>query len=197
MADHPPDTDGSGDPILQAEVEAYVRSYLTPEELRRTSLVIDQIAASSSTKRDSDSPESTSVLVHWRRFIWATSGLSVALLVLFLVGFPAGSVRLRVLSSETRNATLPPELEIDRKKGTIRMSGSGIVLLGQFDPALSNSGFAMPILLKSADGTAAFQGTLQLTNRANVKNIIVGALLEGNLKILDVGTNDVSASFSN
>lgn len=197
MADRLPDTDGSGDPLLQAEVAAYVRSYLTTEELRRTSQIIDEIAATSSVPVESDERESPGLLRYWRMFIWTTTGLSVALLALLFLGNPSGSVRLRVLNSETRNATLPPDLELDFKRRFLRLSGSGIILQGQFDPALSATGSAMPVLLKSSDGNAEFQGTLQLTNSANAKGTTVGAFLDGTLRILDVGTNDVSASFSN
>lgn len=197
MADVPRDPAGNGDPLLPAEVVAYVRTHLTAEELRRTARVIDEIGANASTQPTADKPVWAGVLAHWRRFVWATSGLSVALLALVFFGMPSGRVRLHILSSETRNATLPPELELDLKSRSIRVSGSGVSLQGPFDLSSTAPLASMPIVLKSSDGSADFRGTLQLTNSTDGKSRIVGAYLEGTLRILDVGTNEVSASFSN
>lgn len=180
------------------EVEAYVRKYLTTHELQRSAAVIDELVAGHLSNPKANLSVWQVLHAHWRWLAFGTSGgLSIALLVFFLLALPSGEVRLHVLRSEIRNASLPPVLKLDFKKRSIWMSGSGVTLQGAIDPTFPAFEAAVPILLKSPDGTASFQGTLQLTNDINTTSKVIGAYLQGLLKVQDVGTNDVAASFSN
>ncbi|HAB18973.1 MAG TPA: hypothetical protein PLX89_04905 [Verrucomicrobiota bacterium] len=203
--DNLPESDKNLPKAGEAAVEAYVASYLTESELRRSWEVIESLAEESSFSppHSANAAEHKSLvqkfLSTWWRPLSLTTGVA-ALVLLSISLIPLGGrTTLQLKPGGFRNSSLPPTLQIDIRNRHLQLTGAGAPFTGSLEPGTTVPGagvVSFEVDLQTGDGSGRLQGNVQVTNSADGSpNKILGALLSGILEIRGVGTNSVEASF--